>query len=270
MRGAVKKRVILIVSVMSLIGCNLQYSMLYYPDSSVPSPAELAARHLQFWPSGPDGYRGFIGTDGIQNGKGTIIVFHGNAGTAADRAYYMNALGSIGYRVILAEYPGYGKREGTLGEESLVADAKASVRLASERYGAPLFLLGESLGCGVAAGAAADAALEIDGLLLITPWDTLLAAAKSHFRYLPVGLFMKDRYDNGENLKAFRKGIAVVGAELDEIVPVRHARELYRSLPGPKRMWTLRGAGHNDWPTAVDGAQWREFMDFLEGDLHRN
>ncbi|MHB8910482.1 MAG: alpha/beta hydrolase [Syntrophales bacterium] len=264
------KTVSLIVSLMSLIGCNVQYSMLYYPDTSVPSPTELSARHLRFWPSGPDGYRGFIGTDEIRNGKGTIIVFHGNAGTAADRVYYTSALGSIGYRVILAEYPGYGRREGTLGEKSLVADAKASVRLASERYGAPVFLLGESLGCGVAAGAAADAALRIDGLLLITPWDTLLAVAKSHFRYLPVGLFMRDRYDNSENLKAFRKRIAVVGAERDEIVPVRHARELYRSLPGPKRMWTIKGAGHNDWPTVVDLPKWREYMDYLEGDLRQD
>ncbi len=255
---------------MSLIGCNLQYSMLYYPDASVPSQAELAAHQLRFWPSGPNGYRGFIGTAEIRNIKGTIIVFHGNAGTAADRVYYLNTLGSMGYRVILAEYPKYGKREGDLGEKSFVNDAKAAVRLASERYGAPLFLLGESLGCGVAAGAAADASLRIDGLLLITPWDKLLAVAKSHFRFLPVGLFMKDQYDNSENLKAFPGRIAVVGAELDEIVPVRHAQELYRSLPGPKRMWIIKGAGHNDWPMAVDGPRWREFMAFIEGDLRRN
>ncbi len=253
---------------MALIGCNLQYSMLYYPDASVPSEAELAARHLRFWPSGPDGYRGFIGTRESGNSRGTIIVFHGNAGTAADRAYYVSALGSMGYRVILAEYPRYGKRTGELGEKSFVSDGKASVRLASARYGAPLFLLGESLGCAVAAGVAADASLRIDGLLLITPWDTLLAVAKSHFRYLPVGLFLKDRYDNGANLKAFPGRIAVVGAESDDIVPVRHAHELYRSLPGPKRMWTLKGVGHNDWPAVVDLPKWREFMDFLEGDLH--
>lgn len=265
-----KKTVILIVSLMSLTGCNLQYSMLYYPDTTVPSQAELAARHLRFWPAGPDGYRGFIGTDEIRNGKGTIIVFHGNAGTAADRLYYVSAMGSIGYRVILAEYPGYGMRGGELGEKSLVADAKDAIRFASARYGAPLFLLGESLGCGVAANAAADPTLRIDGLLLITPWDTLRAVAKSHFRFLPVGLFMRDRYDNNENLKAFRKRIAIVGAERDEIVPVRHARELYRLLRGPKRMWIIKGAGHNDWPMMVDLPQWREYMDFLEGDLHRN
>jgi len=254
---------VLLLAVTSLMGCNLQDSMLYYPEASVPSQAQLAADHIRFWPSGPAGYRGFIGADGSGD-QGTVIVFHGNAGTAADRLYYTEALGSQGYRVILAEYPGYGKREGALGEKSLVDDARATVRMALQRYGEPVFLLGESLGCAVAAGVAADASLRVGGLLLFTPWDTLLAVAKAHFRFLPVGLFLKDRYDNGGNLKAFQGRIAVVGAERDDIVPIRHAAALYRSLPGPgKRMWTLAGVGHNDWPLAVDAGKWREFMDYL-------
>jgi pimeloyl-ACP methyl ester carboxylesterase len=249
---------------MSLIGCNLQYSMLYYPEASVPSQAELDARRLRFWPSGPAGYRGFIGTAETGNVKGTVIVFHGNAGTAADRGYYTEALGPPGYRVILAEYPRYGKREGELGETSFVADARESVRTAVKMYGGPVILLGESLGCAVAAGAAADPSLRIDGLLLITPWDTLAAVAKSHFRFLPVGLFLKDRYDNCRNLKAFQGKIGVVGAQLDDIVPLRHAEALYRSLPGPgKRMWILPGVGHNDWPGVAGPPLWREFMSFL-------
>ena len=152
--GSIKGLSMTLASVVSLLGCNLQYNMLYYPSSYVPSRAELAASNIEFWPSGPAGYRGFIGTTETGNIKGTVIVFHGNAGTAADRVYYVQALGSIGYRVILAEYPKYGQRGGELGEASLVTDAKESVRLAAEKYGGPLYLLGESIGCGVAAGVA--------------------------------------------------------------------------------------------------------------------
>jgi len=255
-----------IVLAMSLFGCSLQDRMLYYPEPSVPSKEALAANHLQFWPSGPEGYRGFIGTEGPAAPRGTIVVFHGNAGTAADRLYYLKALEPLGYRVILAEYPRYGRRGGELGEGSFVADARESIRMASQ-YGGPLYLLGESLGCAVAAGVASNPSPRIDGVLLITPWDTLKAVAKSHFPFLPVGLFLRDRYDSGENLKTFPGRIAVVGAERDEIVPVRHAEALYRSLPGPnKRMWTLRGVGHNDWLMAVGPEIWREFMAFLEED----
>ena len=105
-------------------------------------------------------YRGFVGTIEIRKAKGTVVVFHGNAGTADHRAYYVTALGSMGYRVILAEYPGYGARQGELGEPSFVRDAQATVRLASQRYAEPIFLLGESLGCGVVAAAARDESLK--------------------------------------------------------------------------------------------------------------
>lgn len=256
----------LMVSIISLMGCNLQYNMLYYPNSYLPSAAELASAGLQFWPSGLVGYRGFIGANEIKDIKGTIIVFHGNAGTADDRAYYVATLGSIGYRVILAEYPGYGKREGELGEKSFVSDAQATVHLASEKYGRPVYLLGESLGCGVAAGLAGDRSLKMDGVILITPWDTLLSVSKSLFPLLPVGLFMKDKYDNVGNLKSYPKRIAVVGAQRDEIIPIRHAHELYGSLTGDKKMWVIQGAGHNDWQMFIDVPKWKEFMDFVSGD----
>ncbi|MDA8124423.1 MAG: alpha/beta hydrolase [Deltaproteobacteria bacterium] len=252
-----------LIAAMSLFGCNLQYNMLYYPGTGVPAAAELAARRIQFWPSGQTGYRGFIGAAGT--GKGTVIVFHGNAGTAADRTYYTDALGALGYRVILAEYPRYGLREGSLGEKAFVADARSTVRLALQTYGEPLFLLGESLGCAVAAAVSRDDSLKIAGLLLITPWDTLAAVSQSHFPWLPVRLFLKDRYDSQENLRSFSGRVAVVAAERDEIVPLKHARSLYQSLPEAKKFWLIEGAGHNDWLDGIDAARWREWMQFVAG-----
>lgn len=253
---------LLIAVAASVFGCDLQYRMLYYPDPHVPSEAELAALRLRFWPAKAD-YRGFIGATEIVNVKGTVVVFHGNGGTADHRDYYVAALGSMGYRVILAEYPGYGARKGELGESSFVNDARATVRLAARQYPEPVYLLGESLGCGVVAAAARDDSLGIKALILITPWDTLLAVAKSLYPLLPVGLFLKDRYDSVENLQSFPGKIAVVGAERDEILPLKHAEALYRSLTADKKMWVIRGAGHNDWPMYVDAKQWQEFMDFV-------
>ena len=168
--------------------------MLYHPSAYVPSQAALAANNMQFWPSDSNDYRGFISTRQTGEAKGTIIIFHGNAGTAADRAHYVSVLTHLGYRVILAEYPGYGGRTGELTEASFVRDAKETVRLASETYGAPIFILGESLGCGVAAAAAKDSVVKIDGIILITPWDTLLSVAKEKVDWLPVRLLLRDTY----------------------------------------------------------------------------
>jgi pimeloyl-ACP methyl ester carboxylesterase len=241
----------------------MQYNMLYYPDVRMPSESELKAKGLRFWPTGPIGYRGYISTSETKNIKGTIIVFHGNAGTAADREYYLAPLGSMGYQIILAEYPGYGIRKGRLGEQSFVNDARKTVQIAEERFQGPIYLLGESLGCGVVAAVAKDASWGITGVVLFTPWKTLLAVVKDYYPYLPVGWFMKDRYDNAENLKSFQGKIAIVGAEQDEVVPVRHAKGLFTLLPKDKRMWIIEGAGHNDWSMLIDMSKWQEIMDFL-------
>jgi pimeloyl-ACP methyl ester carboxylesterase len=250
-----------------LSGLNIQYRLLYYPSSSTPSEESLKAVNIKLWQSSTTDYRGFIATDEVGYRNGTIIVFHGNGGIAADRVFYVSALGTLGYRVILAEYPRYGGRKGELGEKAFVIDGSETVRLAFVNYGEPLFVLGESLGCGVAAAIAKQTSVKIDGIVLITPWDTFASVARSKFPFLPVRLFLKDKYDNINNLRSFKGRIAIVGAERDEVIPIGHAKDLYNSLPGTsKRMWTIQGVGHNDWPMSTNTSWWKEIMNFVSSD----
>ena len=258
------KAFLLMVAAGILSGCNIQYRLLYYPSSSAPSEESLKAEEIKPWPTSLTDYRGFIATNDGGHTNGTIVVFHGNGGTAADRTFYVKLLGPLGYRVILAEYPRYGGRKGELGEKAFVNDASETVRLAFAKYGEPIFLLGESLGCGVAAAIARETSVQIDGIILITPWDTFASVAQSAFPILPVRYFLKDKYDNIENLRSFKGKIALVGAERDEIVPIVHAKNLFNSLSGTaKRMWIIQGARHNDWPMATTALWWKEIMGFV-------
>lgn len=255
----------LVVAILLLAGCDTQYRMLYYPSPSVPSEQSVAGAGIRFWHSYGGDYRGFIGGNEAGPVRGTFIVFHGNGGTAADRGFYANSLGSLGYRVILAEYPKYGGRKGELGEAAFVKDGSETVRLAFENFGGPIFLLGESLGCGIVSAVVRAAPAPIDGIVLITPWDTLHSVAKSHFPILPVRLFLRDSYDNIGNLSSYKGRIAIVGAGRDKIIPIRHARNLYRSLASPAaKMWVVEGAGHNDWPEMVGLSWWKEVVGFVD------
>jgi pimeloyl-ACP methyl ester carboxylesterase len=161
----------------------------------------------------------------------------------------------------------YGGRKGELGEKAFVNDAKETIRLASKENVGPFFLLGESLGCGVAAAAAREAPVKIDGIILITPWDTLASIARSKFPFLPVQLLLRDQYDSIGNLASFKGRISVIGAGRDEVVPIRHAKNLYDSLSNTsKKMWIIQEAGHNDWIMHVDKNWWTEIMDFINSD----
>lgn len=255
---------LLVVTAMLFSGCDIQNRLLYFPYSSAPSKESLESARLKPWPSASGGYRGLTGIDETAYVNGTVIVFHGNAGASVDRAFYVKALGNLGYRVLLAEYPMYGGRTGELGEKSFVQDGNETIRLAHEQFGGPIFLLGESLGCGVVAAVVLITSVKIEGIVLITPWESLQAIAQEKFPFLPVRLLLTDTYDNMNNLKGFRGKIAVVGAAHDEVIPVEHAKTLFKSIPDDiKRMWVIKGAGHNNWPLYVDMSWWKEITDFM-------
>jgi pimeloyl-ACP methyl ester carboxylesterase len=227
----------------------------------------LASEKMKLWQATASDYRGLISDSDASAPDGTIVLFHGNGGTALDRGFYLEPLMKLGFRIILAEYPKYGGRPGKVGEKPFVVDGLETVRQAFEQYGEPLYLLGESLGCGVAATVAKQASVPIAGIILITPWDTLASVAKSLFPFLPVKMLLTDKYDSIENLKSFKKNISIIGAERDEILPIKHAHNLYASLPeGKKRMWVIKGAGHNDWPFYADPSLWKEITDFVKVD----
>lgn len=235
----------------------MQDRLLYFPTRV--GVAQASATGLQPWPSAQD-FRGLLAPPPAQ-ARGTVIVFHGNAGHAGQREFYVHALAPLGLRVLLAEYPGYGPRDGKLGEASLVDDAARGIDIAYRQFGAPLLVLGESLGAGVAAAAAARQREQVAGLVLITPWDRLQQVASYHYPWLPVRWLLRDRYDSAAHLGAFERPVAVVIASNDDIVPARFGQALYASLAAPKRLWTL-DAGHNDWPLQLDARTWQQIVDF--------
>lgn len=245
----------------------MQNKFLYFPSADVPAERMLASVNMKFWPEAADSYRALISAAEAPAPSGTIVLFHGNGGTAFDREFYLEPLMKLGFRVILAEYPKYGGRPGKVGEKPFVADGLETINLAYNQYGTPIYLLGESLGCGVAAAIAKETNVPVAGIILITPWDSLASVAKSLFPFLPVKLVLTDKYDSIENLKSYPRKISVVAAERDEILPIKHAHNLYANLPeGRKKMWVIKGAGHNDWPFYTDKFLFEEVTDFVRID----
>lgn len=242
-----------------------QDRLLYFPATLPLAAVEAEARTLGAlpWPEPGATHRGFVVEPRNVACIGTVIVFHGNAGHALDRMHWADALGRLGWRTILAEYPGYGARDGALGERSFVPDALETVHLAHATYGGPIVLAGESLGAGVAGAVAARTDVPIDGILLVTPWADLTSLAQEKFPLLPVRLLLRDRYDTVANLTEASAPVAVCIAERDDVIPPHHAERLYAALPEPKRRWLFAGRGHNDWPIGPLEPWWGEAMSFL-------
>ncbi len=266
--GLLAIRIILVLAFGYVMVCACVYLMqrrlLYHPSPEAPSEDDVRAAGLAVWPKKGDSFRGYINQNIPDGRPGFVVVFHGNAGTALDREYYTGILGALGRRVLLAEYPAYGGRKGELSEKNLVRDARATVRSAHERFGGPVTVVGESLGCGVAAGVAADPKVPVDAILLITPWSALPELAQKIYWFLPVRWLIRDKFDSIGNLRSFRGRTAVAVSEYDEVIPVRFGLKLYAAVTNEKRLWTFKDAGHNTWHDRADTAWWLEVMEFLE------
>lgn len=179
-----------------------------------------------------------------------VLFFHGGAGEALDREW-ADELVPERDLLVLAEYPGYGARAGTISEASLISDSERLVAEARRTWGSlPILAVGESLGCAIAARLAS--ALKVDRLALITPFASGEAVAAKHYRYLPVKWMLKDKYRLEEHLQASQVPLHVVHGTLDEYIPLEHGRAVFQAYRGTEKSFDeVPGFGHANIAHAV-------------------
>ena len=243
----------------------LQRKMMYFPARFTQEQQEklLEKLNLQSWPSASEPH-GMISRAPLNNAKGTVLVFHGNAGSALHRTYYIDALQNLGYRVIIAEYPGYGVRSGRPSEAVMIKDGIATAKMAWREFKEPLFLCGESLGNGVVAGNVASHEVPVKGLLLITPFDSMTKVAQHHYWFFLARWLLLDKFDNVQKLRDFQGHIAVLLAEEDEVIPNQFTMALFDVLPDRKKLWRFQNAGHNTLPMEPWRSWWQEATQFID------
>jgi len=178
------------------------------------------------------------------NPKRIWLMCHGNGGQAAHRHFMRKNLPADESLYIL-EYPGYGQRPGKPSMKSINAAAvEAFTGLRKQFPDLPVAVIGESLGSGPASYLCSldDSPTR---LVLIVPYDKLVNVAKEHVRFLPVGMLMRDKWDNGKSLAAYKKRIDIFAATNDTVIPIHHAKSLAASLPHAH--FHEMNCGHNDW-----------------------
>jgi pimeloyl-ACP methyl ester carboxylesterase len=247
----------------------MQSSLIYAGAGTKFTPEE--ARHdaglagLVPWnPDASGGPKGYVAKDFKDPvPRGTIVFLHGNGERSWDHYEDAMILRKHGFRTFLYEYPGYGGRPGFPSELTLVPDVRALVRELDQAGLGPVYLLGQSLGTGVAAAACADPTLPVHGLMLVTPFDSLPNAGAVHYPFVPVHWLMIDRYDSIANLAHFAHPIFIARSDHDEVVPPRLTLHLFENLPEPKKMIVFQNCGHNDWPGETPDTWWDEALDFI-------
>lgn len=190
-----------------------------------------------------------------------ILYFGGNAEevswTIADPRWPRD------WTVVAVNYRGYGTSGGEPGERALSADALAIFDAVARRPDidpARVVAFGRSLGTGVATYLAAHR--PVAGVVLASPYDSLVAMGRTHYPWLPVGLLLRHRFDSASHAGSLSMPLLAIVAEHDPIIPEARSRALYDAWAGPRTWVVVPGTDHNS--LAAPEAFWTAIAAFLE------
>jgi pimeloyl-ACP methyl ester carboxylesterase len=212
-----------------------QRSLIYYPHSEVKT-SELQS----FWLDN-EGQKLKVWR-GATESKNALLYFGGNAENVLqshaelERIYPESSLYLMNYR-------GYGGSSGSPSEAALFSDALALYdRVVSEHE--KIIVMGRSLGTAVAVYLAA--ARPVKGMVLVTPYSSMVDLGRHYYPYLPVNPLLKDRFESSVLAPQIDIPVLTLVAEQDEIIPAKISEGLISSFDqGVVEKVVIEGAYHN-------------------------
>jgi pimeloyl-ACP methyl ester carboxylesterase len=224
-----------------------QRRLIYHPCRARLADLTASANQAGFkpWLDPQGGLMGWFRPGHGSVPKRQIMLLHGNAGCARDWFHYADAFQALERcDFYILEYPGFGGRSGPLNQSSVLRAAEEAFRTLPEPC--KVFLVGESLGTGVAAWLAGAHDRQIGGVFLVAPYVHLTAVAQRHLPLFPVSLMLRDKYPADQWLADYHGALAVLLAGQDQVVPTELGQELFDRYSGPKKVWLEPAAGHDE------------------------
>ena len=214
------------------------------PTFSIQQGNEMArVANLDRWRNAAGQAIGLKRLSPRQPADGTVLIVYGNGSCAVNCAHYADGIQTAGaYDVFILEYPGYGDRPGSPSQSSLFQAAEEG--LAALPTNQPVYVMGESLGSGVASYLAGRHPDKIAGMVLLSPFNRLTDVAQYHMPVFPVHLILIDRYPSEDYLHDYHGPVGVVLDGHDSVVPEKFGLRLYDSYAGPKKLWEFALGEH--------------------------
>lgn len=173
-----------------------------------------------------------------------LLGFGGNAWNADAMALYLHGL-LPDHVVVAFHYRGYEPSTGQPSAAAVLADSLAVYDHVVETLGPErIVAVGFSIGAGAAAHLARHRPLA--GAILVTPFDSLEALAREHYRWVPVGLLLRHSMPTIDLVRDSTVPMALIAAGRDTIVPPRRSAPLRDAIPNLVLDRTIAEADHND------------------------
>lgn len=193
---------------------------------------------------------------------GVILYFHGNGINMGANISHACRFHQLGFSILLVDYRGYGRSEGSFPTESSVyQDAQAAWNYLVRARGVPaeqIFIYGHSLGGAIAIDLAVQHP-EAAGLIVESSFTSIrqMAAYRGNFWMFPAGLLVNQHFDSITKVRSLQIPVLFMHGTADIVVPYQMSQMLFAAAEEPKHLVLFPEAGHNDVADVV-GSQYLE------------
>ena len=222
-----------------------QRNLLYHPNENNYSEDKISVdiENVRIKTSDNIELLGWYHEKNLKDFK-TLIFFHGNAGSLENRIHKLNHFRDMNINFLIIAWRGFSGNNGNPSEQGLYEDGKSAIdwlikKGVSEKN---LILYGESLGTGVATHLAQNK--NFAGVILETPFTSMIDAAKKFYPYIPVKLLLKDKFENYKKIKNINLPILIMHGEIDQLVPFSMGKKIYEIANEPKYSYFTKYDNH--------------------------
>ncbi|MBS1807891.1 MAG: alpha/beta hydrolase [Acidobacteria bacterium] len=236
----------------------LEWKMTHHPvsydggaDWALPKQTE------DVWFTTADGVKlhGWFLQSRPQPSNGTVLYAHGNGGNITYFKGVALDLAHRGLDVLLYDYRGYGRSEGSAPSEAeLYADADAAYDFLTKTRGIKpenLAIYGLSLGTTVATDLASRRSCGV--LVLEAPLSSASDMASATLPIIPQGLhwILKNRFESARKIADVKVPVLVTHGDADEIIPTEQGQKVFAAAREPKKLLLIPRGTH--WLPSVNG-----------------
>ena len=164
----------------------------------------------------------------------TILFLHGNAGSLENRIHKINNFEDMNVNFLLVSWRGFSGNKGEPTEKNLYEDSASALRWLKNKGVKEnnIIIYGESLGTGVATEISQNK--NFAGIILESPFTSMIDVAKDKYPFLPVKILLKDKYESDKKIKNVKIPILVMHGKVDDIVPFHMGQKIYNLANEPK------------------------------------
>ena len=174
----------------------------------------------------------------------TLLFFHGNAGSLENRIHKLNRFGEMKINFLIIAWRGFSGNKGKPSEKGLYEDGQSAIQWLLEKglNEKDIIIYGESLGTGIATHLSQNK--DFAGVILETPFTSMVDAAKTFYPYIPVNLLLKDKFKNEDKVKNINSPILIMHGEVDQIVPFAMGKRIFEVANEPKFSYFTKHDNH--------------------------